>query len=92
MAYWQVEERRQKEEARSSLVVTPQQAAREAEADARALLDVWCEVIDNQLAAIAQARRKLLAIQQISAALKEPVLDVGIDRAIDVLRDSYNFV
>jgi len=63
----------------------------QAQADARALVDVWCEVVDNQLAAIAQARRKLLAIQQISAALKEPVLDVGIDRAIDVLRDCVPF-
>jgi hypothetical protein len=30
-AFWQVEEQRQQEEARTSLVVTPQQAARELE-------------------------------------------------------------
>jgi hypothetical protein len=35
LAYWQLEERRQQEQARSSLVVTPQQAAMEAEAKHR---------------------------------------------------------
>lgn len=35
LAYWQIEEKRQQEQARSSLVVSPQQAAREAEARRR---------------------------------------------------------
>jgi hypothetical protein len=35
LAYWQLEERRQQEESRSSLVMTPQQAAMEAEAKRR---------------------------------------------------------
>ncbi len=59
----------------------------DAAADARELLDVWCEVLDNYLAAIAQARQKLNVIRDFSAALKEPVLDRGIEAAIDVLRD-----
>ena len=51
------------------------------------LVDAWCEVLDNYLAAIAQAQRKLQVVRAISAALKEPVLDRGIEAAIDVLRD-----
>jgi hypothetical protein len=35
LAYWQIEEKRQQEQSRSSLVVSPQQAAREAEARRR---------------------------------------------------------
>jgi len=35
LAYWQIEEKRQQEESRSSLVVSPQQAAKEAEARRR---------------------------------------------------------
>jgi hypothetical protein len=35
LAYWQLAEQRQKEESKSSLIVTPQQAAREAEAHRR---------------------------------------------------------
>ena len=63
----------------------------QAERDARVLIDTWCEELDNYLAAIAQARRKHRALGLISNALKEPVLDVGIDRAIDALRDHVHF-
>ena len=62
-----------------------------ASAEARALADTWCEVVDNQLAAIAQSRHKLRAIQTISDALKEPVLDVGLDAAIEILREHVRF-
>lgn len=60
---------------------------------ARALehLDVWCEELDNYLAGIAQARKKLQIIVATSDALKEPVLDEGIDRAITVLSEHVPF-
>jgi adenylate cyclase len=59
--------------------------------EARSLIDTWCEMLDNYLAAIAESRRKHRVIQSLSDALREPVLDVGIDRAIAVLQDNIDF-
>lgn len=56
-----------------------------------ALLDTWCEEIDNHLAAIATSRKKAILGREISDALKDPVLDRGIDRAIAVLRENLRF-
>lgn len=55
---------------------------------ARRLLDTWCEVLDNYLASIAQARNKHRILGELSTALREPVLDRGIEAAIEVLRDN----
>ena len=55
------------------------------------LLDTWCEELDNYLAAIAQARQKLQILRATSDALKEPVLDDGIRKAIAVLQRSVPF-
>ncbi|MCA9669490.1 MAG: adenylate/guanylate cyclase domain-containing protein, partial [Myxococcales bacterium] len=52
---------------------------------AQVLLEVACEELDNHLAAIARARLKHRVTSELSAALKEPVLDDGIDRAVAVL-------
>lgn len=60
-------------------------------AQAQRMLDVWCEEIDNYLAAIAQARHKHQITGALSEALKHPVLDVGIDEAIAVLRQHVGF-
>lgn len=60
-------------------------------AEASALLTVFSEALDNHLAAIAQARRKYDVIRSISDALKDPVLDRGIERAIDILRREIDF-
>lgn len=49
------------------------------------MVGCFCELLDNHLAAIAQARRKFEVIRAISDALKEPVLDAGIAHAIDIL-------
>lgn len=59
--------------------------------DARALLRCFAELLDNHLAAIAQARSKYEHIRAISNALKEPVLERGISRAIDILRRQVDF-
>jgi class 3 adenylate cyclase len=56
-----------------------------------ALLDTFCEEIDNTLASIALARRKTIVIAAMSDALRDPVLDVGLRRAIAVLRDAVAF-
>ncbi len=46
----------------------------------------WCELLDNYLAAISDARRKHTAMQELSDALREPILDEGLDRALETLR------
>lgn len=52
------------------------------------LLHVFCEEVDNTLAAIALARKKAIAIDAMSQALANPVLDQGLHRALDVLREN----
>jgi len=59
--------------------------------DARPLLRCFAELLDNHLAAIAQARSKYEQIRAISNALKEPVLERGISRAIGILRRQVDF-
>lgn len=56
-----------------------------------ALLHTWCEEIDNHLASIAEARKKAMLTQAMSDALKDPVLDAGLDRALDVLAKNVPF-
>jgi adenylate cyclase len=60
-------------------------------ARARRLLGVWCEEVDNYLAAIARARHKHRITRAISDALKHPILDRGIDQAIEELRRHVDF-
>ena len=45
----------------------------------------WGEALDNYLAAVADARLKHTALQLISDALRTPLLDEGIDRAVAIL-------
>jgi len=59
--------------------------------EAHELLEIFCEHLDNHLAAIAQARHKYEVIRSISNALKEPVLGRGLSRAIDILRRQVDF-
>jgi adenylate cyclase len=64
----------------------------EAEAErTHELLSTWCEEIDNHLASIADARKKAFLTNEMSDALKNPVLDVGLMRALDVLRANVPF-
>ena len=55
------------------------------------LLHVFCEEIDNTLASIALARRKTQAIDAISDAFREPVLDVGLRNALAALQANVPF-
>ncbi len=55
------------------------------------LLDVFCETLDNYLAAIAHARLKQRVTHAISSALTEAVLDVGVSLALEVLRENVAF-
>lgn len=55
------------------------------------LLDVWCEVLDNYLAAIAQSRHKAKVMRELSAALQSPVLEDGITAALEVLKKAIPF-
>ncbi|MBX3248533.1 MAG: adenylate/guanylate cyclase domain-containing protein [Myxococcales bacterium] len=57
----------------------------------RTLLDTWCEELDNYLAAIAIARRKHVITTRLSEALREPLVDVGVRRAIEVLQEHVTF-
>ncbi|MCC6877581.1 MAG: hypothetical protein IT378_24955, partial [Sandaracinaceae bacterium] len=57
----------------------------------RDLVERLSEHLDNHLAAIAQARRRFEVIRAISDALKDPVLDAGINRAIEILAREVGF-
>lgn len=64
----------------------PDDAARASD-----LLAAWTSGLDNHLAAILQRRRRFEVTRAISDALKQPVLDIGIDRAIEVLAKQITF-
>lgn len=61
------------------------QHASELEQRARSL-QLWSEQVDNYLASIAQSRRKHQALRELSDALRSPILDEGINRALRLLR------
>ncbi|MEM6954895.1 MAG: adenylate/guanylate cyclase domain-containing protein [Myxococcota bacterium] len=52
------------------------------------LLNTWCEELDNYLAPIARARRKAQTMRALSEALRAPVLEEGITKALEVLREA----
>lgn len=56
-----------------------------------ALLNTWCEELDNYLAAIALMRRKHRITRSLSAALRAPIIDDGVQDAIAVLREHVKF-
>jgi len=58
---------------------------------AASLLDVWCEELDNYLASIAHARQKERIGRALGEALEEPVLEVGVNRALEVLSQEVSF-
>ena len=51
----------------------------------RDLLDTWCEELDNYLAAIALMRRKHRVVGQLGEALQEPIIDIAVGKAIEIL-------
>jgi len=55
------------------------------------MLRVFAETLDNHLAAIALARIKYLVTKRLTDALREPVLDIGLDKAIEVIRSEVQF-
>jgi len=55
------------------------------------LVSLWCEEVDNYLAAIARARAKHRVTKQLSEALNDPLLDRGILQAIEVLKANVSF-
>ncbi|KNC46139.1 uncharacterized protein AMSG_00257 [Thecamonas trahens ATCC 50062] len=52
---------------------------------AKALLRIWVEELDNHLASIATLRRKHMVSKSMSDALKLPVLSDGLQAATDIL-------
>ena len=63
----------------------------ERRAFAQQLLAVWAEEVDDHLAVIAHARLKHRLTTGLSNALKDPVLDQGIDAAVALLRSEIAF-
>lgn len=55
------------------------------------LVNTFAETLDNHLAAIALSRTKYLVTKRLTDALREPVLDTGLDRAIEVIRAEVTF-
>lgn len=62
-----------------------------ASREARLLIHTWAEQLDNYLAAIARSRKKHFVTKRLSEALREPVLDLGIDAALDAIREEVSF-
>lgn len=48
-------------------------------------LGLWSEQVDNYLGAVVDAQRKQAALRELSDALRHPILDVGLNQAIEVL-------
>lgn len=59
--------------------------------EARLLIHTWAEQLDNYLAAIARSRKKHFVTKRLSEALRDPVLDVGIDAALAAIREEVDF-
>ena len=74
----------------TAVIVIPR-ADQKAHTRAAVLLHTWCEEVDNLLASIAIARQKAIITQAISDALKDPVLDRGLDEAIKILQTNVPF-
>jgi adenylate cyclase len=55
------------------------------------LLHTFAEEIDNHLASIAVSRKKAMLTNAMSEALRDPVLDSGLSRALAVLRENIPF-
>lgn len=64
---------------------------REATTEDLDLLRTWTETLDNYLASIATARRKFQVIREISRALREPLVEDGLEKAMVVLEKHVNF-
>ncbi len=54
-------------------------------------LDAWCEQLDDFLASIASARLMHAITLELSDALKDQVLDSGVNRAIEILHEHIHF-
>eukprot|EP00123_Amoebidium_parasiticum_P015095 comp22782_c1_seq1/m.35667 comp22782_c1_seq1/g.35667 ORF comp22782_c1_seq1/g.35667 comp22782_c1_seq1/m.35667 type:complete len:705 (-) comp22782_c1_seq1:46-2160(-) len=52
----------------------------------------WGEMVDNFIGDTARARRKHIALRQLSKALRNPILDEALDKAIQVVREYVPFV
>ncbi|MGF1468378.1 MAG: adenylate/guanylate cyclase domain-containing protein [Sandaracinaceae bacterium] len=63
----------------------------EPDPDARDVLRVLGEQLDNHLATVAHARERYELIRALSDALKDPVLDRGLDQAIAILGRQVDF-
>ena len=74
-----------------ALLGTDDGASDETQALQSLLLETWCEELDNYLAAIARARKKHQVTLALSAALKNPVLEVGTSEAVAVLQREVGF-
>lgn len=55
--------------------------------DLAGLFETWCEVLDNHLAAHAEARRRQRVLSLLSDALRKPILSEGVVSAIEVLQE-----
>jgi adenylate cyclase len=57
----------------------------EAPADVLERLGLWSELVDNYLGGVVDAQRKQAAMRELSDALRHPILDEGLNRAIQAL-------
>jgi len=57
-----------------------------------AVISAWSEQVDNFLGSVADSRMKQRAMEKLSDALKMPILEDGLDKAIEVLHEYAPFV
>lgn len=56
-----------------------------------AVISAWSEQVDNFLGSVADSRKKQRAMEKLSDALKLPILEEGLDKAIVILKEYVPF-
>jgi len=79
------------EELGTAAVLLPERLERDEQHRIALRLNVWSEELDNHLGNIALARLKSMVTDELGDALRESILDEGLERAIGILHREIQF-